>query len=111
MGSGNSFSIFALTKSGPLSFFSMVLTSKLIASFLKRQYCLMCKPNSFHNRLYVLFSFGYALFSFGYALFSFGCASFTFRHVIISFGYALFPFGYVLFSFNYVLFLFVYVLF
>ena len=84
MGSANSFSIFALTKSGPLSFFSMVSTSKLIASFLERQYCLMCKPNSFHNRLYVLFSFGYVLFSFGYTLFSFGCASFTFRYVIIA---------------------------
>ena len=104
MGSANSFSIFALTRSGPLSFFSMVSTSKLIASFLERQYCLMCKPNSFHNRLYMPFSFGYALFSFG-------CASFTFRYVIISFGYALFLFGYVHFSFNYVLFSFVYVLF
>ena len=51
----------------------------------------MCKTNLFHNRLYVLFSFGYALFSFNYALFSFGYVLFTFVCVIISFGYTLLP--------------------
>ena len=72
-------------------FFAVV--NKIRPYSMERRYCLMYKLNSFHNRLYVLFSFGYALFSFGYA-------SFTFRYVIISFGYAPFSFGYVFFSFG-----------
>ena len=58
---------------------------------------LMCKTNSFHNRLYVLLSFVYVLFSFGYALFSFGYALFSFGYVLFSFCYSLFSFHYSLF--------------
>ena len=52
----------------------------------------MCKPNSFHNRLYVLFSFGYAFFSFDYVLLLFGYALFSLDHELFSFGYEVLPF-------------------
>ena len=75
--------------------------AKAKCTAMERQYCLTCKPNSFHNRLHVLFSFDCALFSFDYAFFKF-------RYVIISFDYALFLFDYVLFSFCHELFSFGY---
>ena len=49
------------------------------AMSVESRHWLMCKTNSFHNRLYVLLSFVYVLFSFGYALFSFGYALFSFK--------------------------------
>ena len=66
---------------------------------MERRYCLMCKPNSFHNRLYVFLLFGYRFFSIGYALFSFGYVIFSCVYRFFSFVYRLFPFDCVLFRY------------
>ena len=66
---------------------------------MESRYCLMCKPNSFHNRLYVFLLFGYRFFSIVYALFSFGYVIFSCVYRFFSFVYRLFPFDCVLFRY------------
>ena len=101
-----------------ITFHKPIKQASLKAWAMESCHWLMCKTDSFHNRLYallsfvsVLFSFGYALFLLGYAIFSFGYALFTFKLCALSFGYVfclfrsvIVLFGYELFSFGYVLF-------
>ena len=108
-----------------ITFHKPIKQASLKAWAMESCHWLMCKTDSFHNRLYVLlsfasvlFSFGYALFLFGYVIFSFGYVLFTFKLCALSFGYVFYSFrcvtvlfGYELFSFGYVLFSFRYVLF
>ena len=59
-----------------ITFHKPIKQASLKAWAMESCHWLMCKTDSFHNRLYALLSFVSVLFSFGYALFLLGYAIF-----------------------------------